>query len=356
MAVDRRQGNESFMPSVTECFRATRRPVCDHRDVFDPTRCRRCPGWATAFFVGVMLASATQAQTHTGAANTDAANIGAANTDAANAGAANAGAANAGAANIGAANMASLRMDLSGQWQVRFQGNRDDTVGARSDEGADGFHPVQLPGALRDSGLGEPVGPGTRWIATGRPDLLKRPEYAKYQEKASFKMPFWLQPERHFAGAAEYRRTVKIPESWLDKRVLLTLERPHWQTQVWVDGEFAGDDNSLSTPHVYDLTKRLTPGEHSLTIRVDNSLDLLDVGINSHSVSDHTQTAWNGIVGNLELRAEPAIRVENIQVFPSDDARSARIRLRCSSAISSEQHCQITLRIAGWASAWHTHD
>ena len=65
-----------------------------------------------------------------------------------------------------------------------------------------------------------------------------------------------------------------------------------------------GSNNSLSTPHEYDLGTALAPGKHRLTIRVDNRL-VVDVGVNSHCVTDHTQGNWNGIVGAIELRCDP---------------------------------------------------
>ena len=81
---------------------------------------------------------------------------------------------------------------------------------------------------------------------------------------------------------------------------MLFLERPHWETRVWIDDRSVGARDSLSTPHQYDLGP-LTPGPHRLTIRVDNRM-IVDVGENAHSVSDHTQGNWNGIVGRMELR------------------------------------------------------
>ena len=63
-----------------------------------------------------------------------------------------------------------------------------------------------------------------------------------------------------------------------------------------MDGREVGSNNSLSTPHEYDLGTTLPPGKHQLTIRVDNSL-VVDVGVNSHCISDHTQGNWNGMLG-----------------------------------------------------------
>ena len=63
-----------------------------------------------------------------------------------------------------------------------------------------------------------------------------------------------------YEGAAWYQREVIVPEAWRDKRITLFLERPHWQTEVWVDDRALGSQNSLTTPHVYDLGAPLAPG------------------------------------------------------------------------------------------------
>ena len=85
-----------------------------------------------------------------------------------------------------------------------------------------------------------------------------------------------------------------------------------------------GSSDSLSTPHEYDLGTRVTPGTHVLTIRVDNSL-VVDIGVNSHSISDHTQGNWNGIVGRMTLEATAPVWVDDLQVFPDVAARVVRV-------------------------------
>ena len=78
-----------------------------------------------------------------------------------------------------------------------------------------------------------------------------------------------------------------------------------------------GMRNSLGTPHIYDLTEKLTPGKHILTICIDNRTREIDPGLNSHSISDHTQTNWNGMVGQLFLEAKPQLHISSVQVFPN---------------------------------------
>jgi hypothetical protein len=184
---------------------------------------------------------------------------------------------------------------------------------------------IKLPGSLPAQGIGDDITVETKW--TG--DIVDRswftaPECAPYRKSGNIKVPFWLQPEKYYVGAAWYQRDIEIPPDWKGKRVVLTLERPHWETRVWVDGKALGSNNSLSTPHEYDLGTGLTPGKHQLTIRVDNSL-VVDIGVNSHAVTDHTQGNWNGMVGDISLRATAPVWIEDVQVYPNVAGRKARV-------------------------------
>jgi len=191
---------------------------------------------------------------------------------------------------------------------------------------------IKLPGSLPAQGIGDDITVDTKW--TG--DIVDKswftaPEYAKYRQPGNIKVPFWLQPDKYFAGVAWYQREIEIPSSWKTKRVMLTLERPHWETRVWIDEKELGSNRSLSTPHEYDLGTRLSSGKHRLTIRVDNRM-VVDLGVNSHCVSDHTQGNWNGIVGDISLRATDPVWIEDLQVYPHLAARSITVKGKIGNA------------------------
>jgi beta-galactosidase/beta-glucuronidase len=150
------------------------------------------------------------------------------------------------------------------------------------------------------------------------------PAMAKYRAQDNFKIPFWLQPLKYYSGAAWYQKDIDI-KGWESKYIELFLERCHWETRVWIDGNEAGMENTLGAPHVYDLSKFLKPGKHKITIRVDNRMKEINVGVNSHSVSDHTQTNWNGIVGKLELRAYAPVHISDVQVYPNIQEKKIRV-------------------------------
>ena len=185
---------------------------------------------------------------------------------------------------------------------------------------------IKLPGTLTAQGVGDEVTVDTQWMG-GIVDKswFTAPQYAKYRSPGNVKIPFWLQPEKYYAGAVWFQRDLEVPKDWQCKRILLFLERAHWETRVWVDGTLIGTNQSLSTPHEYDLGQ-LAPGRHTVSIRVDNRR-IVDIGENSHGITDHTQGNWNGIVGKIELRATPLVWIEDVQAYPDFELKSVFVKI-----------------------------
>jgi len=124
-------------------------------------------------------------------------------------------------------------------------------------------------------------------------------------------------------GAVWYQHRVTIPDAWDGKRITLLLERSK-NTRVWVDQTFCGGEDTLSAPQFFDVTAAMTPGEHTLTVLVDNA-KLPPVGP-SHAVDERTQTNWNGIVGKMELRATAPVWLDDVQVYPDAMKKRAVVR------------------------------
>ena len=106
------------------------------------------------------------------------------------------------------------------------------------------------------------------------------------------------------------------------------LERCHWETTLWIDGKEIGLQNSLATPHVFDITKYVSAGEHQLSIRVDNRVKDINVGPNSHSISDHTQSNWNGMIGKLYLAAYSPVYINQVALYPDIENKQVKVRVQ----------------------------
>ncbi len=219
--------------------------------------------------------------------------------------------------------------DLSGRW--RFQIDRKDVGIKQQWFKRDLAERIKLPGSLQEHGFGNDPSAKSSWTGSIKRGKWNEPRYAAYKTADNFKMPFWLQPDKVYVGPAWYQRQITIPKEWKEKRITLNLERSHWTTTVWVDDAKVGSADSLSVPHVYDLTKQITPGEHRLTIRVDNRMHV-NVGNNAHSVSDNTQTNWNGLIGRLELCAVDPIRIDNVRIYPDVANQSAKVEVAIANA------------------------
>ena len=194
---------------------------------------------------------------------------------------------------------------------------------------------ISLPGSLQEQGYGEDISLNTPW--TGQivdSAWFHAPEYAPYRREDNIKVPFWLNPDKHYVGVAWYGKEVTVPEGWENAPVLLELERTHWFTEVYVDGQKVGGQESLLTPHRYEL-QGLTPGKHSLAIKVDNRLHV-DVGYNAHSVSDHTQSNWNGLTGQLTLTAKPPVYIGWLRTDPDIRAKSVKVTAHLQGRVPDE--------------------
>jgi hypothetical protein len=215
---------------------------------------------------------------------------------------------------------------------------------------------IKLPGILQSQGYGNDIGLDTPWVAAlprsdpddpGAPFTLKRwwrlPEYQAYTKPGNIKVPYLSQPPKHYLGVAWYQRDIEIPAGWQGKVVQLYLERPRWGSEVWIDDKQVGTGNSLVAPHEFQLGV-LSPGKHTLSIRLDNRMTVVPgppsppnrpanappipaYRPDGHSVSDALGQTWNGIVGQIELRAKSPVFIADAQVFPNVTTKSALIKV-----------------------------
>lgn len=197
------------------------------------------------------------------------------------------------------ANAENSNIDLSGLWRFQL-----DPMGFGKTPGSELYlrkltETIELPGSTDEGGKGI-----QNFVA--HVDRLSR----KYE----------------YCGQAWYQREVVIPDTWKDKEIVLSLERCHWETTVYVDGELSGVDERLSTPNRFVVTKQMTPGIHTITICVDNRLKYpMDQW--NHGTTEYTQTNWNGMVGALKLEALPTYAFSKMRVDTDIDKKSVSVSL-----------------------------
>ena len=178
---------------------------------------------------------------------------------------------------------------LSGKWN--FQIDREDTGVKEQWFKKSLDDSINLPGSMPEKLKGDEVTVRTQWTGSlYDSSYYFNPYMEKYRIEGQVKLPFFLTPDKHYVGVAWYQKKVTIPADWKGERITLFLERPHIETTVWVNQQELGMQNSLCVPHVYDLTAATTPGKtYLITIRIDNRIKEINVGPDSHSITDQTQ-------------------------------------------------------------------
>ena len=237
-------------------------------------------------------------------------------------------------------------MDLSGTWRFAIDRNDQGISAQWYLRALDDY--VQLPGSMITNGKGDPIDLNTPWTGSFNDQtFFKLDRYAPYRTHENFKIPYWLQPDNYYSGIAWYQRDIEIPKSWKKKSIHLFFERCHWESRVWIDGQEVGMQNALSAPQQYDLTDYLTPGKHTLSVRVDNAVRAIDPGENSHSISDHTQGNWNGIVGAMYLEAKGSSYYKQLHVFPQIEKGSLTVKANVCNTTDKRRKVSLTLSLQG---------
>lgn len=196
---------------------------------------------------------------------------------------------------VGFLSAQSQSMNLSGQWQFAL----DSLNKGEAEEWFNNELPLQikLPGTTDEAKFGEMHIPGTP-LYNGDSEIWR------------------LARKYRYIGLAWYQKTVELPEDWDGKNVSLFLERCMWQTKVWINGKYAGENHSLCAPHIFGISDFLMPGKNTISLCIDNS-PYVHLGSWSHGYTPGIQTIWNGAVGNIQLIAKDKVFLNDVRIYPS---------------------------------------
>ncbi|MDE5607523.1 MAG: hypothetical protein K2I64_01165 [Muribaculaceae bacterium] len=184
-------------------------------------------------------------------------------------------------------------LDLAGVWKV-----------VMPDGAADG--PITLPSSLDMAGYGFEVDT----LSLSKDEMFRR-----------------LTRRYNYVGPAVYSRDVVITPEMAGKPLELSLERVLWKSTATIGGvPMENTETSLVAPHRHLLRRGLPAGTYRLEVTVDNTRQY-DISTSdlAHSYTNDTQTIWNGILGDITLRALDPIDLRRLEVYPSRDLDSLTI-------------------------------
>ncbi|MCR5816026.1 MAG: beta-glucuronidase [Ruminococcus sp.] len=155
--------------------------------------------------------------------------------------------------------------------------------------------------------------------------------YAKKGEQNPRRETGFLTDTYKFEGNAWFKKMLTIDKAQ-GGQVCLTLERTRLSA-LYIDGRLVGRQNSLNTPHSFDVTPFADGGEHEAVICISN------VGYptgGGHLTSRDTQTNWNGITGRMQLEYSGGVQLTDLRLFTNINTGKVTIKGKASEGCTVE--------------------
>ena len=233
-------------------------------------------------------------------------------------------------------------IDLAGRWD--FQLDPQDQGIASNFVDRPFTDSIHLPGTTSEARKGNPLTLQPVLPDSGPENLnLKRGlTFGRDKSALNDSSLAHLYQRYSYLGPAWYRRTINIPRNWTSNDVQLVLERVMWQSHVWINGQSVGTQNSLTTPHHYDVSSTLKPGRNEILIRVDNRRQL-EIG-SPHAYTDEAQSIWNGIIGRISLEAREKVRIDHLELRPDLERRGVDVSVQTHNGLNHETRVSLSLQ------------
>ena len=182
----------------------------------------------------------------------------------------------------------SLTKCLNGTWKLHYvPGMEGQTQGFEAaDFDATRWADIQVPGCLELNGYGTPhyvnvQYPWDGWEPIAPPQI----------------------PSKN--PVAEYVTDFELPDSFQNKRVVLSFDGAVTALYAWVNGVFLGYAEDGFTPSHFDVTQMLKPGRNRLAVRLFRFST-------ASWLEDQDFWRFSGLIRSVRLTAQPAAHVEDL--------------------------------------------
>ena len=151
-----------------------------------------------------------------------------------------------------------------------------------------------------------------------------------------------------FHDVVWYRRTVRIPEGWRSRRVMLHFGAVDYEAMVWVNGDQAGTHRGGHVGFSLDITDYLKPGDNVIVVRVwDPSTDLA-VPRGKQYWQPRSQGIWytrtTGIWQPVWIEAVDPVHVKRLRITPDVDQQQVSVEAILSKIVPDLQ-MRTTIRL-----------
>ena len=150
--------------------------------------------------------------------------------------------------------------------------------------------------------------------------------------------------KEYFRGAGWYRRTLRLPQEWQGRRIVLRVDAASKAATLFVNGREAGSHEGGYTAFAFDITPYLDFGaDNALVFRVDNAReDIPPISGDFTFFGGIYRDAWLLALSPCRFEGEYAtdgVRVSTPQV--SDESGTVAVRLRVRNDASQSASLEV---------------
>ena len=137
-----------------------------------------------------------------------------------------------------------------------------------------------------------------------------------------------------------YHRTIQVPATWAEKKIMLNFGAVYYETEVYIDGNFVGRHFGGSSSFAFDVTKFVADGKaHNLVVRANSDLRSRTQGSGKQSLRSYSYscvyTRTTGIWQTVWLEATNNYSLDHVQVMTDIDNHQVIITPRYYRATAS---------------------
>jgi beta-glucuronidase len=144
-----------------------------------------------------------------------------------------------------------------------------------------------------------------------------------------------------YEGAGWYRRTVRVPDEWVDKRITLQFAGVNYHATVWVNGTLVGSHIDGFLPFSFPVNEALQTGQQNLiAVRVDNVRRAGEV-----PGRERGWRPYGGILREVTLAATNQVYIVGTCVVATPGADGGTLRIECTISNASNTDREIAATV-----------
>lgn len=160
----------------------------------------------------------------------------------------------------------------------------------------------------------------------------------------------WEEFNKDYEGAAFYKTTFNVPQSWKNRIIELNFEASNYKTEVWLNDEVVGFHEGGYTPFKLRIDKLVKLGaKNHLIVRVVSPIILTDKridGIGRQEVPMWRGAIVGGIWQDVSISSKGYLTIEDVFLQTNINKKSVSyiINIKNSLAFQEESELEISLK------------